>query len=460
MWEDEEQAIQAYHAVGRADKRLSVIAHRVRATDPCPAAQGAVHEALLTAAPAVSQLAPFLARSGAIRLRTADEAAREALAWVVSNLASLVAELCPSLADAGLLQCPNSIVVPHGSWPLGRTFHDVDAILIAPDMISATDLVSTAAQALRNAGLRFVHEAAPARCPSVRCRIPTASGRVTDVDVAFARAPARSVAAWIAAGTREGDSGARSQLLTELRATADASQDAATRAALQGPEFLQRIRHVLNDTGVDAACFCVAADAVLAALEPLGWLNTALHAPRPFQWVQWMAEECPGVVGEDSHAASAPDAYEAPQSPPPPLRSRSALTHRFPGPALSLAAGLLRAMAAANARAIAVRFTPAVPRAYAVQLRIALGQLAATSDESAPFLPAPALASLCSRRARQLGETHRPVAITITGSKAEAQWRAQLLVSCVPAIARAPALSVGDHPRLTRLLAGPRSERR
>lgn len=436
--------------VGRADQRLTVIAHHVVATDPLPAAQGAVHEALLAAAPHNVQLSPFLVRRGAIRLRAADDAARKALAWVVSNLASLAVELCPSLADTGLLQKPDAIVLPHGSWPLGRTFNDVDAVVIAPDVIGANDLVATAAQALRNAGLLCVHEAAPARCPSVRCRVPTSSGRVIDVDIAFARAPGNLVAQCVALGAGGSDHDRRSEVIAALQRSADASQDTATRAALQGPALLLRIQHSLNDTGVDATHFAVAADAILAAIEPFGWRNAALHAPRPFQWVQWMVEACNDVMRADPHAIRDPHrCVISDQSPARAgIRDRPSHTPHSLSLPRSLAMGLLRVMAAVGERTIAARFAPAVPRAYAKAIRTTLGQLAAASEGTDQFMPAPTLAGVCTRHATTLGATHRPVAITITGSQATAQWRAQLLVACVSAD---PSPRVIHYPRLTHL---------
>lgn len=215
-----------------------------------------------------SVLEEQLAINGLLPTLEYQVAAQEGISFVATQFSQL-------LDYSGL---PTKLVYPFGSFPLGRV-SDIDLCVIAPGSHTNIEWVEALAAQLQSCGVRYVHVGHSSRCPRLKVMLEFPDTPAIEFDIVIAVIHDKDFFSSVA------DSQISASAVAEMRK----SGDSVSKAALQGPLFLEKVKQIVKDI--------LPLPQFGAVVEMTAWLlsakrekGNAYHCMRTFHLVRLLAD--------------------------------------------------------------------------------------------------------------------------------------------------------------------------
>ena len=174
---------------------------------------------------------------------------------------------------------PLNLLYVFDSYPIHRV-SDVDMCLIAPDTQTQIDWIKKMASQLQTCGIKHIHVGHSSRCPRLKVNLMYSDSFSIEYDMVIALIGNKEYFA----------NPIKDQLhATELIKMKN-SGDSATKVAMSGPLFMQKIEEVLQSKGIEHEVFGAVVEMVVQILIARREKGNAYHCIRTFHIVQLLVE--------------------------------------------------------------------------------------------------------------------------------------------------------------------------
>ena len=216
-----------------------------------------------------SLLEEHLSTHGHLPTSVYDNAAREGTEFIAQQFSTVI----------GYEGNPLNLLYVFGSYPLKRA-SDIDMCLIAPDTHKHGEWIEKMATQLQSCGIKYVHVGHSSRCPRLKIMLVFANTAPIEYDVVIALLPKESLSTSIRID----------QLPVTKIAEMRKPGDNATKVALSGPLFRNKMEEVLVDSCVTLSVFGAVVEMVVQILVAKRERGNAYHCMRTFHVVQLLIE--------------------------------------------------------------------------------------------------------------------------------------------------------------------------
>eukprot|EP00731_Ephydatia_muelleri_P030419 Em0021g942a len=266
IWDDDEDNLSAFHQVAKSCSRD--IQFDIIDATRTPALQEGRSSSKATRVPTPSALKKYLMSYGYIPSPVHSVAATSGVRFLAERHASAI----------GFHGDPLLLAYEFGSHLLGRD-GDVDMCLLVPPSFTVDAAMERMEASLRSCGVTHVHAGHSSRCPRLKTMLcfPTTSSinydivfAVVAMDTFFSAPPPTQLPV--------------SEVLGYIKAG-----DSASKAALNGPVFLQHVDTIISGV-LTRQQFGLVVEAVVQLLSANGQKGNSYHCIRTFHVVQLLAD--------------------------------------------------------------------------------------------------------------------------------------------------------------------------
>ena len=216
-----------------------------------------------------SLLQEHLAVHGYLPTSVYDNAAREGTEFIAQQFSNVI----------GYEGNPLNLLYVFGSYPLKRA-SDVDMCLLAPDTHKHGEWIEKMASQLQLCGIKYVHVGHSSRCPRLKIMLVFADTSPIEYDIVIALIPKESLSTSIG----------QDQLPVTKIAEMRRPGDNATKVALSGPLFRNKMEDVLMESCVTLSVFGAVVEMIVQILVAKRERGNAYHCMRTFHIVQLLIE--------------------------------------------------------------------------------------------------------------------------------------------------------------------------